>query len=72
MSLGDWIITYLVTCIPLVGIIMLFVWAFGEAGGQPSKKTWAQASLVWILVVTVLWFVVLGSVFAGMAGSGYY
>jgi len=70
MSLGDWIVTYLVTCIPIVGIVMLFVWALGEAGGCPSKKTWAQATLVWFLVAIVLWFLVLGSIFAGVAGSG--
>ena len=62
MSLGDWILTYLLMCIPLVGIIMLFVWAFGGCD-QPSKKTWAQATLVWAVVITVLWFVLLESMF---------
>ena len=37
MSVGDWILTYLLMCIPLVGVIMLFVWAF-SSGNQPSKK----------------------------------
>ena len=71
MSLGDWIVTYLLICIPVVGIIMLFVWAFGS-DSQPSKKTWAQATLIWAVVMTVLWFVVFASMFAGMAGSSYY
>ena len=52
-------------CIPLVGVIMLFVWAF-SSGNQPSKKTWAQATLIWIVVMSVLWFAVLGSVMAAM------
>jgi Na+/melibiose symporter-like transporter len=71
MSVGDWIVTYLLMCIPVVGIIMLFVWAFGS-DSQPSKKTWAQATLIWAVVMTVLWFVVFASMFAGMAGSSYY
>ena len=50
---------------------MLFVWAFGS-DSQPSKKTWAQATLIWAVVMTVLWFVVFASMFAGIAGSGYY
>ena len=53
MSVGDWLITYLVTCIPLIGFIMLFVWAFGD-GSQQSKKTWAQATLLWIVIVFFL------------------
>ena len=28
MSLKDWVISIIITCIPIVGIIMLFIWAF--------------------------------------------
>ncbi len=45
VSVGDWMLTYLLMCIPLVNIIMLLVWAFG--GGAPeSKSNWAKASLI--------------------------
>ena len=30
MSVGDWVITFLITAIPFVNFIMLFVWAFGD------------------------------------------
>jgi len=63
MSVGDWILTYLLMCIPLVGVIMLFVWAF-SGGTQESKKTWAKATLIWVVVMSILWFAVLGSVMA--------
>ena len=53
MSLGDWLITLLIQAIPLVGFIMLFVWAFG-GDTHPSKKTWAQASLIWMVIMLVL------------------
>jgi len=53
MSIGDWLITFIIQAIPLVGFIMLFVWAFGD-GTHPSKKTWAQASLIFALIMFVL------------------
>ena len=30
LSLGDWIITLIVLAIPLVNLVMLFVWGFGS------------------------------------------
>jgi hypothetical protein len=45
----DWFITILITAIPLVGFIMLFVWAFGEST-HPSKANWAKATLLWYVV----------------------
>jgi ABC-type Na+ efflux pump permease subunit len=53
MTMGDWLITFIIQAIPLVGFIMLFVWAFGD-GTHPSKKTWAQASLIFALIMFVL------------------
>ena len=45
----DWMITYLITAIPVVGFIMLFVWAF-SGGTNPNKANWAKAALVWMLI----------------------
>jgi hypothetical protein len=61
MSIGDWIITFIVTYIPLVGFIMLFVWAFGD-GTHPSKKTWAQAYLIMMVVAIVLMIIFFGEI----------
>jgi fatty acid desaturase len=53
VSIGDWIVTFILMAIPLVNIIMLFVWAFG--GGAPeSKANWAKANLILYLVVIIL------------------
>lgn len=57
MSVKDWMITLFITFIPLVNIIMLFVWAFG-GDVKPSRSNWAKAALLWALVVTVLYFVI--------------
>ena len=71
VTLGEWIVTLIITAIPLVGLIMLFVWAFGD-GTNPSKKTWAQAYLVMILIALVLgiiFFVAFASILSSMFGN---
>jgi Na+/phosphate symporter len=71
MSIGDWIITFIITYIPLVGFIMLFVWAFGD-GTHPSKKTWAQASLIMMVIViilTIVFFTALASILGSFVGG---
>lgn len=52
MTVKDWVITLLITFIPLVGFIMLFVWAFGS-NENPNKSNFAKAALIW----TAVWFV---------------
>ena len=60
ITTGDWVIVYLIMGIPLVNIIMLFVWAFG--GGTPaSKANWAKASLIWLVIVFILTLLVLAA-----------
>lgn len=50
ISLGDWMLTLLLTFIPIVNIIMLLVWAFGSATA-PSKANWAKALLLWFVIL---------------------
>jgi fatty acid desaturase len=72
MSIGDWVITFIITYIPLVGFIMLFVWAFGD-GTHPSKKTWAQATLIMMVVgiiLAIIFFSIIASILGGIF-SGY-
>ncbi len=63
MSVGDWIITYLLLSIPVINIICIFIWAFGGTK-KPSRKTWAQATL--LLPLIILFFLV---VFGWITGS---
>ena len=53
VSVGDWFVTMLLTSIPLVGFIMLLVWAFG-GGAKESKKNYARAALIFALVGIVI------------------
>jgi hypothetical protein len=68
VSLGDWLLTFLITCIPLVGFIMLIVWAVSD-GTKESKKNWARAKLIWMVIAYVLSFIFImafGAVFASV------
>lgn len=75
MTIGDWIITFIISYIPIVGLVMLFVWAFGD-GTHPSKKTWAQALLIFALiglVLAIIFFILFWSLLMSMfAGYGTY
>ena len=54
MSVGEWMLTLLILALPLVNIIMLFVWALG-GGTNPTKANYCKASLIWIAIVIVLY-----------------
>lgn len=70
---SDWFWTLFLTAIPLVGLIMLLVWAFGS-GNNINKSNWAKATLLWILVVTmfyVLILVIFGLSFLSLNNNNY-
>ena len=75
VSLGDWFVTMFITAIPLIGLIMLFVWSFG-GGVNPNKTTWAKAALIWAAIATVIYilvFVLFGFAFwRGFHGDNSY
>ena len=59
MSVSDWIITYLIMIVPIVNIVMLFIWGFGS-NTNLSKASWAKAVLLLfciIMVIYVLFFI---------------
>lgn len=74
MSVKDWVITLLLTCIPLVGIILLFVWAFGNDGNK-IRQNWAKGNLIVAAIVLALYLIItvlfLGT-FAAAASKGTY
>ncbi|WP_240636824.1 hypothetical protein [Paenibacillus silvae] len=57
VSFGSWMLTLFLLMIPLVNLIMLFVWAFG--GSNPSKANFAKASLMWGLIVIVFYILLI-------------
>ena len=69
LTVKDWMITILITAIPLAGLIMLFVWAFGS-NENPSKSNWAKATLIWTAIGMVLAFFFWGIIAAFFVASG--
>lgn len=72
MSVKDWLITLLLMAIPLVGIIMLFVYAFGS-NENVNRQNWAKAQLIMMAIVlglVLLFFIIFGSIFAASMASG--
>jgi hypothetical protein len=54
---GEWFVTLLITAIPLVGLIMLLVWAFGS-NTNPSKANWAKAALIWMVIAIAIYVII--------------
>ena len=69
VSTGDWMLTMFLTAIPLVGFVLLLVWAFGSTTPL-SKKNWARAGLIWCVIAMVL--SILLTVALGMLGYSTY
>jgi hypothetical protein len=70
MTIGDWVVTKLVLFIPLVGLVMLFVWALTD-DVHPSRKTFCQSTLIFMAIgiglVVLFWIVML--LFVGIAAA---
>ncbi|MDC0762132.1 hypothetical protein POF51_15610 [Brevibacillus sp. AG] len=45
MSVKEWMITFLIMMVPVVNLVMYFVWAFGSEGNL-NRKNWAKANLL--------------------------
>ncbi|MBN1892749.1 MAG: hypothetical protein JW780_08210 [Clostridiales bacterium] len=71
VSVGEWIVTYILMAIPLVNFIMLIVWAFGS-DAAPSKKNWAKAMLILMVIGIVLTIIIYAIIFATMGASGIF
>jgi hypothetical protein len=71
MSVKDWVITLIVTALPMIGFIMLFVWGFG--GNAPTNKAnWAKAALLLYAIGIVLAIAFYGTILGFVLASGNY
>ena len=73
MTVKDWLITYLIMIIPIVNIVFLFIWSFGDKSVNPNKSNWAKATLIILaiaLVLQIILFAAFGSMFMSMAELG--
>lgn len=62
MTFGNWLAVMLMVFIPFIGLYaflaLLVFWAFGKHT-PPTKKNWARASLVFFLIVMVMFSMIM-------------
>ena len=69
-----WTLYLFVASIPLVGIIMLLVWAFGNDGNR-VRSNWAKGTLIYaafVLILYILFAILFGAAMLAAASSGDY
>jgi nucleoside recognition membrane protein YjiH len=71
MSLKDWVISVIISVIPVVGFIMLLVWSFSDSA-NPNKKNWARATLIVYVAAIVLYFIFAAIFMGAMMSSGAF
>ena len=72
LSMGEWLVTLvLLTFVPCVNIVMMFVWGFGN--GNVNRKRFCQAYLIIWAIMVVLMIILYGTVFSAlMKAMTYY
>ena len=53
ISIGEWLVTFLLSGMPVLGFVVLLIWSFDERT-QPTKATWAKAMLIWHLISFII------------------
>lgn len=49
VTVGEWMLTTFILTIPLINIIMLFIWAFGD-NAKKSKANFCKSYLIWMAI----------------------
>lgn len=68
VSVGEWLISMLLMCIPCVNIVLMFVWAFGSST-KKSKSNYFKASLICAGIGIVLTIIMMILMSAGMMAA---
>ena len=71
MTIGDWIVTSIVLALPLVTLIMAFVWGFGS-NTNPNKANYCKAWLIVIAIFVALYILLFVFVIGAGAAAGRY
>ena len=70
MTIGDWLVTFLITLIPLGGLVALILWSTDT--DNKVRKNWAIASLIYQGILLVLFFILFIVVFILVRNSRMY
>jgi len=58
ITTSEWILTKLMVLIPVVNIIMLFIWAYNKKTDL-NKSNWAKAELVVLFVKFIFYIIII-------------
>lgn len=73
LRVGQYLGMFLLLCVPILNIILLFRWGFGSSTNL-NKKNYARATLILCAIMLVFW-IVAGGIIGGALSSiigGYY
>lgn len=71
MTVGQWVLTIFLSGLGIIGLILLFVWAF-SSDTPISKKNYARAMLIWQAIavgVVILFYIVMFACIGAAAGG---
>ncbi|MGN1111104.1 MAG: zinc ribbon domain-containing protein [Oscillospiraceae bacterium] len=71
MTVGQWVLTIFLSGLGIIGLILLFVWAFGS-DTPTSKKNYARAMLIWQAIavgLVILFYIVMFACIGAAAGG---
>ena len=71
MSIWQFLLMFIILAVPILNIVMLFVWAFGSKANL-NKKNLSRAYMIIFVVMIILWIAVgasIMSIFGGITGS---
>lgn len=49
VTMGEWILAYLITMVPIVNIVVLLKWSLSDQI-KPSKSNWAKMQLILMVI----------------------
>ncbi|HET8839331.1 MAG TPA: hypothetical protein VFM82_10105 [Flavobacteriaceae bacterium] len=65
LNFKEWALYIFLSGLPLIGLILLLVWAFNDSGNI-HRKEWAKGMLLIYLILIIFWMLILFA-FGGLA-----
>ena len=70
MSVKEWLVTLIILALPLINIVMMFVWAFGGTGNINRRNYCRAALLIFAVVFGLSICVTLLALLVGLVAGG--